>query len=665
MKLQIEKLFLVRRGTKEVKSFEFETGKLNIIMGQGARGKSTIWDIIDYVCGAKECEIDSKIVAAVEWVGAVFETSSGRYVIAREVMNDTRQASKNYYKTHVEAGEYELNGLEIVANAKGTDVSALLDRVTGIEAMKQGESGENETLSFSIRYLLCIVGQSYSVVADQTNLVANKSPQTLQTIAKFFPSIIGVDADELNRLNALRMKTKKELTKKENEYKDALKISEKWKNDLIDQLTTAKGLTMIAASTEIPKETPKALEMVRSILEEAERNPRRTYDVKALGDLADRVAELEGKKIKLETEIMEIKFRIEELELFLKQAKAVRDEAAKVKDRLEIGDWMIKNWGEYQPGLFRYPYSDGKIADEVRTELKRLAERLKMYEQTALSQEKILKFTQASKAEKHKLEDRLEQIKDNIDAINREIDGIKAEKAENEERITKYQEVNRRADQLVGELRKTLELVDALAKSGELSAEIGGIKQRLELVESDIRLETVRVDDRIKKNLDDMCARAYEIAKGIKLDDSFTFAHVSFDRTRLDFDIQEADKVTHFKNRKSSGNHISFHIGFTAALEEMCSKNEKALLPDFVVYDQPSQGRSGNTDEGNVGEVCFINIAKELAKSVTKSGGSWQPILIDSWGNDTLGKLQGVDFKLVADLDATSGLVPLDWMNGK
>ena len=64
MKLQIEKLFLVRRGTKEVKSFEFETGKLNIIMGQGARGKSTIWDIIDYVCGAKECEIDSKIVAA-------------------------------------------------------------------------------------------------------------------------------------------------------------------------------------------------------------------------------------------------------------------------------------------------------------------------------------------------------------------------------------------------------------------------------------------------------------------------------------------------------------------------------------------------------------------------------------------------------------------------
>jgi len=665
MKLQIDKLFLVRRGTKEVKAFDFEVGKLNIIMGQGARGKSTIWDIIDYVCGAKECEIDSKIVAAVEWVGVVFETASGRYVIAREVVDETRQASKNYYKAHIEAGVNEINGLDIVANAKGADVSALLDRVTGIEAMRQGESGENETLAFSIRHPLCIVGQSYSVVADQTNLVANKSPQTLQTISKFFPSIIGVDADELNRLNAIRMKTKKELTKKETEYKDAVKISQKWKNDLIDQLTEAKELTMIAASTEIPSDTPKALEMVRSILEDAERNPMRTYDVKALGDLAERVTELEGKKVKLETEILEIKFRIEELESFLKQAKAVRDEAAKVKDRLEIGDWMMKNWGEYQPGLFRYPYSDGKIADEVRAELKRLADRLKVYEQTALSQEKILKFTQANKAEKHKLEDRLEQIKDSIDAINREIDGIKAERIENEERITRYREVNRRADQLVGELRKTLELVDALAKSGELSVEISGIKQRLEMVESDIGLETVRVDDRIKKSLGVMCDRAYEIAKGIKLDESFKFAHISFDRSKLDFVIEEADKETYFRNRKSSGNHISFHIGFTAALEEMCAKNEKALLPDFVVYDQPSQGRSGNTNEGNVGEVCFINIAKELAKSVTKSGGSWQPILIDSWGNDTLKKLQGVDFNLVADLDVTSGLVPSDWMNGK
>ena len=206
MKLQINKLFLVRRGTKEVKAFDFETGKLNIIMGQGARGKSTVWDIIDYVCGAKECAIDSRIVSAVEWVGVVFEAASGRYVIAREVVDDTRQASKNYYKAHIEAGEYELNGHDVVANSKWKDVSALLDRVTGIEAMKQGESGENETLSFSIRHTLCIVGQSYSVVADQTNLVANKSPQTLQTISKFFPSIIGVDADELNRLYALRMK---------------------------------------------------------------------------------------------------------------------------------------------------------------------------------------------------------------------------------------------------------------------------------------------------------------------------------------------------------------------------------------------------------------------------------------------------------------------------
>ena len=64
----------------------------------------------------------------------------------------------------------------------------------------------------------------------------------------------------------------------------------------------------------------------------------------------------------------------------------------------------------------------------------------------------------------------------------------------------------------------------------------------------------------------------------------------------------------------------------------------------------------------NIGEACFVNIARELAKSVANSTEAWQPILIDSWSRETLDKLGEVDYKLVADLDQTSGLVPTDWM---
>ena len=36
MKLQIKKLFLVRRETHEFKTYDFETNKLNVIVGQSA-----------------------------------------------------------------------------------------------------------------------------------------------------------------------------------------------------------------------------------------------------------------------------------------------------------------------------------------------------------------------------------------------------------------------------------------------------------------------------------------------------------------------------------------------------------------------------------------------------------------------------------------------------
>ena len=58
MKLQIKKLFLVRRETHEFKTYDFETNKLNVIVGQSARGKTTVWAIVDYVCCSRECDID-------------------------------------------------------------------------------------------------------------------------------------------------------------------------------------------------------------------------------------------------------------------------------------------------------------------------------------------------------------------------------------------------------------------------------------------------------------------------------------------------------------------------------------------------------------------------------------------------------------------------------
>jgi len=662
MKLQISKLFLVRRGTHEIKSYDFDTGRLNIIIGQGARGKTTIWSIIDYVCCSRECKIDSEIVKAVEWVGLVLDTSAGKYAIAREVLEELNQASNNFFKRHLEIENDDLDPTEFSANANAAVIKGILDRATGVEAMTDYVDSQGASLSFSIRHLLCIVGQTYQVVSDQEQLFAYRAPQTWQALQKYFPAIIGVDADNLTVLQARRQQLQRDLNKLQEEYKEAVRVSETWKQDLGKQLLEAKRLTMIAASVNIPNDTEKALDLIRSIISAAKKSPTATYNTEILGDLAKRVSELEMDKGEIEFKIDSIKCRLEELDAFEQRALSFRSEASKLKDRLEIGKWMELNWKEINPGFFNYPYSDGRIAAEVRQEINTLMTRLRQYEDTILSNKKVLDFKQVNKAEQKKLKKQLEDLTGKFSQIKAELDGLKEQDESIRTRINEYERVNTRANQLVGELRKTLQLIENLTDTGSLSVRIESLKAKVGVAEADVNLERARVDDRLKNDLANMTERTFDVAESVGIDDSFRFANLEFDLKNLDFKIIKPDGETYLKNRKSTANHIAFHIGTTVALQELCLKKPKSLLPDFVVYDQPTQGRSGSILSENAGEKCFINIVKVLAGSVAETEGGWQPILIDAWNDSTLAKLGNADYKLVANLDEIGGLVPNEWM---
>ena len=665
MKMQIKKLFLVQRGTYEIKEYDFEPGKLNIVMGQGARGKTTIWSIIDYVCCSQESDIDSKISKVVEWVGIEMVTSLGTYVIARELKDDLVSKSPNYFMKHLEANCYEIDNLEIATNSNAGAVKGLLDRICGVEAMTTLADENGQKISFSIRYLLNIIGQDYRTVADQLHLFAFKAPQQWQTIAKYFPSIIGVDADKLNLIRAEKQQTEKALKKFKEEYKRALVVSEEWKRDLQDQLMEAKKLTMVPSDVEIPKEVEKALALVRAIIDEARRKPMLSYNVELLGDLANKVAKNQEKKAGLELEIEQIQVRIEELEELEKKATAIHSEAVKAKDRMEIARWMMENWGEYHPTMSfaRYPYSDGRIAEEVRAEIEKLNEVLCRYEKTALSSDKVLQFKNLNAAEKKRLKARQEQISQCIQELRDEIIALQNKGVSEKERLDAFRSVNQRASELIGKFQKTIELVEGLSDTGALARQIESMQLKIDSIKAQIEIEKAQVDVILNEKLRDVADRTFAVAKGVGLDESFKFANLEFDSDKLDFKVLYGDSASYLKSRKSTANHVAFHIGITAALQEMCVGDDKALLPDFVVYDQPTQGRSGVRSGINIGEECFINIAKELAMSTKKSKEPWQPILIDSWNRETLSKLDGVEYHLVADLDESSGLVPSDWMN--
>lgn len=662
MKLQIKKMFLVQRGTHALKTYDFEPGKLNIILGQDACGKTTVWSIIDYVCCAKDCDIDSDITQVVEWVGLQVLTPLGTYVIARELKDELNSHSSNYYMKHLETEDYSIDGLEVTTNSNKAAVKGLLDRICGVEAMTTQADENGQKISFSIRHLLEIIGQDYTTLPDQQRLFACRLPQQEQTVSKYFASILGVQADTLNLRQAEKQSAEKDLKQLKNEYKNALAVSETWKRDLYDQLLQAKKLTMIPAGMIIPRDVDKCLELVENIISEARKKPILSYNVEMLGELAEKVTQNEARKSELEIEIEQLQMRIEELEELEKKAEDIHKAAIRARDRMEIAKWMVENWSEYEPSFFRYPYSDGKTAEEVRDEISRLNAVLLQYEKTALSSDKVLQFKNLNTAEKKRLKERQSKLSSDVDELRKEIDGLKNRGKSEKERVEQYESVNQRASELIGKLSRTRDLVEGLSDAGDIAKKIEVSKLQVGTLEQTVNLEKARIEVLLKDKLAEISRRTFEIAKGIGLNKSFNFTNIQFDVDKLDFKILSGNGETYLKNRKSTANHVAFHVGVTAAMQEICSGNEDSLLPDFVVYDQPTQGRSGMTAGENVGESCFVNIAKELSKSVGLSAERWQPILIDSWSRETLNKLDGVEYHLVADLDATSGLVPADWM---
>ena len=67
--MQILEIVLYDKTLNKKRTLKFVPGKVNIITGKSATGKSTIIDIIDYCLCSSECNISKKLKKHISWFG--------------------------------------------------------------------------------------------------------------------------------------------------------------------------------------------------------------------------------------------------------------------------------------------------------------------------------------------------------------------------------------------------------------------------------------------------------------------------------------------------------------------------------------------------------------------------------------------------------------------
>jgi hypothetical protein len=141
----------------------------------------------------------------------------------------------------------------------------------------------------------------------------------------------------------------------------------------------------------------------------------------------------------------------------------------------------------------------------------------------------------------------------------------------------------------------------------------------------------------------------------------------------LSVSVQSSDGNWHFLAEVgSASNWVSFHIALMCSLQEYFLRQQHSYVPNFVIFDQPSQvyfpkvRRDSDSEvrrdyeDEDVGAVRSIFSA--LSSSVSDSKGKWQVIVLDHADDGIYGEIDGVH-----EVDNWRGgrkLIPEDWYLG-
>ena len=675
MEFQIERLIVwSREGVDDVNQVEFHPGKVNVVTGDSRTGKSAIIPIIDYCLGSTKCNIPVGIIRdQASWYGLLVRTSGARVLFGRKKPEaDVDGSPECYYKEYPLAGEWSPPA-KVTSNL---DLSAFklklneIIKVPYVEHIKPDQTSD----PLSYRDLMHLVFQSQDIVANQ-NVLFYKMHEAQNRIRfqRWFNFILAAESAESIQARLLLEDTQKEI----HAIEQAIASDDKAKTDCISRLRSS----MIDAikfgigykdgiEPEDDKEVVKAAIALLS-----DPNISFTVDEDQLNAAAEAVRKLEDEDDQLALALSTVEQRISSIEDMIRAYREEMDEEIKDNERLKIAAWIQSNWAL---GAI-CPVCGSNAHKEARSELDKVVAAVKEFEEetqkraAALARDpyprsvvrdlRLLKKQRAEMLGKRKkvrieLTNKRGRSKDAERYAQRQRDGYIV-MGRIKDALNAMDQISRGDPKVLEHLRELRELKAEVSKRVQSKSDIMQIRnQNLEVigVSAQMRLKELDADE--------------NSSKGPVL---FSIPDIN-----LLITTDDAGKEYHLLGEVGSGsNWVACHIAYTCALEEFFLQQD-SCVPNFIVYDQPSQVyfpkmKAGDlatlmkTDEkGNADLTDYLSVRKmfiALSNSIQATGGKWQAIVLEHANEDIYGGIPEV--VEVKEWRNGQKLIPEWWQSGK
>ena len=635
MKISILKIILWPKNVDHLpRVIPFSPGKINIITGESAAGKSTLTSIIDYCLGSGKCSIPVGLIRDVTgWFGLHLQLANTEMIVARRNPEDQQTTSDLYWA----------EGLELIVPTtieKNARVDDLKNRFNQISYLPSLDFSTDENVGFggrpSFRDMAAFNFQPQHIVANPyTFFFKADTTEHRDKLKLIFPLVLGaIDAGTLAKQRELK-DVEREHDKLRRELEARLAAARAWEAEIESYYLQALSLGLLPNS---PKhdagwsldkyilELKKVPETIRSM---------DIPDIKE-GTSEAAVAELTqliNEEDRLAQEIGLIRQRLSKLDQLSSTVGEYGSTLVNQEDRLQGVGWFEQNLQD----THQCPVCAAvHIEENPRlVELKTLAREFKSL--TTSVHQAPAKLDVELAALRQELRDREATISKTRQK-RKFLEGRSTEQSAQRQRVRQIYLFVGRVEQALENVSKSQNVEDLRQQVQTLAHKISKLKQEL---------DPRRQRDRLNAALDAVSAKIAHYAQLLQLEHASENVRLNIRELSLQFG--RLSGRTDFLWEVGSGqNWVGYHIAGVLALHEHFSRLELNPVPRFLVIDQPSQvyfpeawpsmeGSPDGADEaGSSPDIAGVRrIFNVLSNFIDSMAGQFQVIVTEHAGSIT------------------------------
>lgn len=654
MRFQVREIVLWPRleglGPRRVK---FTMDKVNVISGASKTGKSSVIPIIDYCLGADRCSVPvGPIRDACSWFGIVVDTSDGQKLLARREPGGQQSTGDMF----LAEGRAITVPSTIEKNTTSDAVKRTLDRLSGLSNLPfEPESTSNFKARPSFRDLLAFCFQPQNVVANPDVMFfraeAMEHREKLRTV---FPYVLGAVTPEALAAKWELDQLQRELRRKEEQQTSQLRATETWKAELRTWLTEARDLGLVEPQAVAEVHAEKQLiEQLKAVVRKRSDESRVT--AQTIVEAASEGAQLVAEESRVALELGHLHHRLEGMLTLRKTVDAYSGALIKQRERLQLSRWL-RGRAKIDE---RCPICGGRY-DEPLKELRKLSDALAEVEASA----RQMSAVPAS------FDRELAEVRENARVLTDRMNSVRVRMKAAQGRSSAARDAALRTasvERFLGRAEQALKYFAPAEPDTVLADEIAKLRSRIE------ELRRIASAGQVKARTQAALERVsgYIARLMPELDSERPDDPVHLDLSELMVKIAGGDGREDYLWEIGSGaNWLAYHVATIVALQKLFTELRQSPVPQFVVFDQPSQVYFPRTLAHDMAEgedpdfrdedvVAIRKVFACLARAIADVAGL-QVIVLDHAGRDIWGSLENVT--LVEEWRGRGKLVPAEWL---